>query len=30
MTTKEDFQKMAAEEREIEQKMIKVISQMPT
>jgi hypothetical protein len=30
MTTKEDFLKMNQEEREIEQKMIKVISQMPT
>jgi hypothetical protein len=28
-TTKEDFLKMPQEEREIEQKMIKVISQMP-
>lgn len=29
MTTKEDFVKMNSEEREIEQKMIKVITQMP-
>lgn len=29
MTTKADFEKMEPEEREIEQKMIKVITTMP-
>jgi hypothetical protein len=30
MTTKADFEKMEPEEREIEQKMIKTIIQMPS